>query len=422
LEFQVYTVSQLTRELKELIEGTFPPVWVEGEVSNFVHHGSGHMYFSLKDEGASLRCVFFRQYNRLLQFHPENGMKMLARGLLSVYEASGQYQLMVGELRPSGMGALQLAFEQLKARLQAEGLFDEERKRPIPSVPRTIGVVTSPTGAAIRDIISVISRRFPPARIVLCPVRVQGEGAAREIAGGIRAFGRWGGADVLIVGRGGGSLEDLWAFNEEEVARAIFESPVPVISAVGHQTDFTIADLVADLRAPTPSAAAEYAVPEAAELTGRLEGLGERLARAERSFLEAWAQRLDDLERGLFPSRLLACLRQQETARQNLAGRLRRAAGAVLAVRVQRWMTLREQLSALNPAAVLGRGFSIVRTPAGTVVRDADRVVPGDSLEVILSRGLLGCRVETVRPGLEEIKTPSLPEAFRSVIQSQDPE
>jgi len=404
LNFKVYTVAELTREIKDLIEEGFGPLWVEGEISNFVHHGSGHMYFSLKDEGAVLRAVFFRQYNSRLLFLPENGMQVLARGTITVYEPSGQYQLVVSELRPSGTGALQLAFEQLKARLAAEGLFDEERKRPLPSFPQAVGVVTSSTGAAVRDIISVITRRCPPAKIVLYPVRVQGEGAAGEIAEGIRAFGRWGKAQVLIVGRGGGSLEDLWAFNEEEVARAIYDSPVPVISAVGHQTDFTIADFVADLRAPTPSAAAEYAVPEAAELLQGVEEMLRRLVAAERSRLDTGAQRLDELERNISLRRLALRLERLEQERLALTGRLKRAALNRLTAARLEWARLRESLEALNPAAVLGRGFSIVRTPEGEVVSSSDQVSVGREVEVLLSRGALDCRVERIHPE-KKIKT-----------------
>ncbi|HUU26210.1 MAG TPA: exodeoxyribonuclease VII large subunit [archaeon] len=412
MEFQVYTVSGLTRELKALVEESFPPVWVEGEISNFKHHSSGHMYFSLKDEGATLRCVFFRQYNMRLRYRPEDGMKVLAFGELTVYEPSGQYQLVVAELRPRGVGELQLAFEQLKIRLQAEGLFDPEHKKPIPQFPEVVGVVTSSTGAVIRDIISVIRRRCPPVRIVLYPARVQGEGAAAEIAEGIRAFGRWGGADVLIVGRGGGSIEDLWAFNEEEVARAIYESPVPVVSAVGHETDFTIADFVADLRAPTPSAAAEFVVSDAAELSSQVESLVRSLTRAQHSLLETSAQQLDELERGLSAARLLERLKIFRTLCQALEYRLRRAIAAKLTARKSEWLRLRGALSALNPAAVLDRGFSLVRKPSGAVVRDAVQVAVGEVLEVILSRGLLDCRVERAEPEARKLKLAGLPEKF----------
>ena len=406
MEFRIYTVSQLTAEVKSLIEGTFPPVWVEGEIYSFVHHASGHMYFSLKDEAATLRCVFFRQNNIRLAFRPENGMKALAFGELSVYEPSGQYQLKVGTLRPAGIGELQLAFEQLKAKLLAEGFFDPEHKRPIPSFPAVVGVVTSPTGAAIRDIISVIARRCPPVRIVLFPVKVQGEGSAREIAAGIRALGRWGQADVIIVGRGGGSAEDLWAFNEEVVARAIFESPVPVISAVGHETDFTIADFVADLRAPTPSAAAEFAVPDAAELIAGLRSLTGRLVRSGRERTEAAWQGLDSLERSLSPRRLQSRLNYGRERAGSLARLLAVYTKTRLEGGIARWEGLRQQLVALDPTAVLQRGFALARDRRGEIIRDARSVQAGERIELTLSRGALDCLVEAARP---EAPAPAVP-------------
>jgi exodeoxyribonuclease VII large subunit len=277
----VYTVSEITRQIRRSLEEEFPLVRVEGEVSNFTAHSSGHLYFSLKDEGAQLRCVMFRsRRRRMIGPLPSNGMAVRALGQITVYERSGQYQLSVIELRPAGIGALARAFEELKHRLAEEGLFDAVHKQPIPKFPGRIGVVTSPTGAAVRDIIRIIGRRFPLARLILAPVQVQGEGAAREIALAIERMNRHRLADVLIVGRGGGSMEDLWAFNEEVVARAIFSSAIPVISAVGHEIDFTIADFVADLRAPTPSAAAELVVPDRQELAGVIAGARQRLLSA----------------------------------------------------------------------------------------------------------------------------------------------
>src|ERR1051325_5088234 len=267
-ERRALSVSELTAEIKILVENRFVDVWVEGEISNFKRHSSGHWYFSLKDEGATLRCASFRMQNRLIRFTPEDGLSVRARGRLSLYEARGEYQLLVESLEPVGVGALQLAFEQLKRRLDADGLFDIGRKRELPILPRTIGVVTSPTGAALRDIIRVLTRRNEAVNILIAPARVQGEGAAEEIAAAIENLNRQPEVEVIIVGGGGGSIEDLWAFNEERVARAIHASRVPVISAVGHETDFTIADFVADLRASTPSAAAELAGRER-EAVGR---------------------------------------------------------------------------------------------------------------------------------------------------------
>ncbi len=391
-------------------------MWVEGEISNFTHHRSGHMYFSLKDESSTLRCVFFKQNNFRLQFEPESGMKVLAFGELSVYEPSGQYQLKVVRLKPFGVGELQLAFEQLKQRLEAEGLFDPERKRQLPAFPVTVGVVTSDTGAAVRDIISVISRRCPPARIVLCPVRVQGEGAAREIVGALEAFGRWGGADVLIVGRGGGSMEDLWAFNEELVARAIYNSPVPVVSAVGHETDYTIADLVADVRAPTPSAAAELVVPEAAELAAGIRALTGRMTRVVRDELERAWQQVDSCERGLSPRRLAARLDDQRRSLSSLVRMMAACANTNLAANASSWNSLRRELSALNPAAVLERGFAVARGGDGTVIHNAQQVTRGQALKLLLARGELDCRVEKVYPAASSpAESSNIPPRFNHI-------
>ena len=268
---QVYSVSELTQRLKGLLETQFPDVWVAGEISNLRPATSGHLYFTLKDSNAQLRAVCFRSQARYLKFKPRDGVSVIARGRLSVYEARGEYQLLVELLEPAGLGALQLAFEQLKAKLAAEGLFDTARKKPLPVLPRTVGIVTSPSGAVIRDILRVLRRRYRNMNALLYPVRVQGEGAAQEIVQAIEHLNRRGGVDVMILARGGGSLEDLWAFNEEDVARAIAASRIPIISGVGHESDFTIADFVADLRAPTPSAAAELVVHRKQDFQAELE-------------------------------------------------------------------------------------------------------------------------------------------------------
>jgi len=267
---KIYTVSELTRQIKVLIEERFPEVWVEGEISNVRRPGSGHTYFTLKDEGSQLQAVIYRTQGSRMRFDLKDGMQAVARGEVSVYVKGGRYQLAVSEIEPKGLGALQLAFEQLKERLAKEGIFDKSRKKPIPLLPERIGIVTSPTGAAIRDILNVIQRRFSNAGILVSPVRVQGETAAAEITAAIQGFNARSDADVLIVTRGGGSLEDLWAFNEEPVARAIAASNIPVISAVGHEIDYTISDFVADLRVPTPSAAAELVVARESELKDRI--------------------------------------------------------------------------------------------------------------------------------------------------------
>ena len=272
----IFTVSEITSHIKNILETAITPLWIKGEISNYKKHSSGHMYFTLKDEGSSLPCVFFRQFNHYLRFEPENGMEVMCYGQIKVYERSGQYQLYVNQMRPIGIGELEIAFRNLQEKLEEEGLFDEFHKKMIPEYPSRIGIVTSPTGAAIQDMKNVLSRRFPVA-ILLYPARVQGEGAAKEIAEGIREFNKRKNADVIVIGRGGGSIEDLWPFNEEIVAREIFASKIPIISAVGHETDFTIADFVADLRAPTPSAAAELVVPERTTLMSILESYSDRM-------------------------------------------------------------------------------------------------------------------------------------------------
>ena len=292
---RIYSVAELSLEIRNLLEKQFPDVWVTGEVSNLRAAGSGHLYFTLKDETAQLRAVCFRNQARYLKFKPQDGLAVIARGRLSVYEARGEYQLYVEFLEPAGLGALQLAFEQLKQKLAAEGLFDPARKKPLPMLPRVIGVVTSPTGAVIRDILRILRRRFRNINVLLYPVKVQGEGAAQEIAQGIEYFNRQAPVDVMIVARGGGSLEDLWAFNEEVVARAIAASKIPVISAVGHETDFTIADFVADLRAPTPSAAAELVVRRKQDLATELHDRARHMAQMIRLKISEARQALTEL-------------------------------------------------------------------------------------------------------------------------------
>ncbi|HEV8663323.1 MAG TPA: exodeoxyribonuclease VII large subunit [Candidatus Methylomirabilis sp.] len=392
----VYTISALTAELKALLEGTYPTLWVEGEVSNFKHHASGHMYFTLKDAGSQIRAVMFRTANRGLKFRPEDGLSVLVRASLGVYEPRGEYQLYVEHMEPKGLGALQLAFEQLKARLAAEGLFDEARKRPIPRLPRRIGIVTSPSGAAIRDMLNIIDRRFANVEVVIYPARVQGEEAAGEIAAGIEVLNARGDLDVLIVGRGGGSIEDLWAFNEERVARAIAASKVPVISAVGHETDFTIADFVADLRAPTPSAAAELVVAHKAELAQRLDDLTSRLETALRHRVEAGRQRLTSLARHLG---LVSPVERVRRQRERVAAAAETLWGAIR-TRVKLWegdlRALAGKLESLSPLAILARGYSITRLlPDLRIVKDAGAVRPGEAVSVLLHRGSLACRVES---------------------------
>jgi exodeoxyribonuclease VII large subunit len=380
------TVSRLVALLRETVEDNFVQVLVEGELSNFAAPASGHWYFTLKDDQAQLRAVMFRVQNRLLRFLPENGMQVACSGRVSVYSQRGELQLIVDALHPLGAGGLQLAFEQLKTRLAADGLFAAERKRPLPAHPATVGVVTSATGAAIYDILNVLRRRAAGLRIILRPVRVQGEGAPAEIAEAIGDLNRQGLAEVLIVGRGGGSLEDLWAFNTEVVARAIAASAMPVISAVGHEIDVTIADFVADLRAPTPSAAAELVAASRLELERHLDHLVLRLAGQIRGRLALWEERVAGFKGRLrSPLADLALSRQRHLALERRLlrawqGRLRETAGQLA--------TLGARLDALSPLRTLERGYAVaVAEKDGRVVTDARDLAAGDRLQLLLARG-----------------------------------
>ena len=412
---RVLTVSDLNAHIRTLLEEQFIEVWVEGELSNSKIWNTGHMYFTLKDPSSQIRGVMFRSALRLLRFKPHDGLRVIARGRISVYDPKGEYQLVCEHLEPAGLGALQLAFEQLKQRLAAAGLFDQRRKRPLPALPRKIGVVTSLDGAAVRDIIQVLRRRHPNAHIIIRPTRVQGEGAALDIARALAAIGRVFGVDVVIVGRGGGSIEDLWAFNEEVVARAIAGCPVPTISAVGHETDVTIADFVADIRASTPSAAAEMVVKGKDDFCNHIDRLTHRAEVAMRTRLHRGESRLHGLEARS------AIVRGQVAARQRLHQSLWRAletfdirrrlghvrtrltaaegrlAGATARSRHRADARLRAvaaRLDALSPLAVLGRGYAVCWNADRTaVVRDAARVATGDRVRVTLARGELDCHV-----------------------------
>ncbi len=436
----VYSVSRLNREVKALLEGSLPLLWVEGEISNLARPASGHIYFSLKDEAAQVRCAMFRSRRQLLRFMPENGQRVVLRVRATLYEARGDYQLVAEHMEEAGDGLLQRRFEELKARLQAEGLFDAERKRPLPSLPRAVGVVTSASGAALHDILTVLGRRFPALPVFIYPTQVQGEGAAAQIVAAIKTAAERGECDALIVGRGGGSLEDLQAFNEERVARAIATSPIPVVSAVGHEVDFSIADFVADARAATPSAAAELLSPPGgewqarfAQLERRLAGaMGRRLERANERLgalsrrlrhpgrrLQERGQRLDELERRLRHA-LQSHLQRAEQRLQHqfqrlqrhtpahrleqlrerlkpLAPRLQRAMSQQLQGRGQRLAAASATLEAVSPLATLHRGYAIVsRVEDGELLREAHRAKPGDTIEARLGRGRLLCHVNEV--------------------------
>ncbi|MFH0778995.1 MAG: exodeoxyribonuclease VII large subunit [Candidatus Eisenbacteria bacterium] len=392
-----YSVSELTRVIKELLERKVGFVWVKGEVSNFTFHTSGHMYFSLKDGEAQLRCVMFRSANLRLSFSPENGMCVEAKGEVTVYERNGQYQLCVHELSPAGLGALQLALERLKAKLAQEGLFDTERKRPLPAFPETIGVVTSPTGAAVRDILRIIRKRQPGVRVVLNPVRVQGEGAAEEIARAIEEFNRFGQIDVLIVGRGGGSLEDLWAFNEEVVARAVYNSRIPVVSAVGHEIDFTISDLVADVRAPTPSAAAQMVVRDRVEVEKELCALARSLFVAMRTKFSVLRRELERTGGRYGLARTLDMVRQRAQRVDELSRRMEMGVGNAARQKRLALESAAGRLRALDPREVLRRGYAVCRDHrSGRLIRESSQVHLRDRLDIELYRGSVLCSVEEV--------------------------
>ncbi len=393
MQSHILTVTQLTRQIRDLLEGTFSEIWVEGEISNLTAPQSGHIYFTLKDEQAQIRAVLFRSSQRHLKFTLQHGMRVICRGRVSVYEPRGEYQVIVEYIEPKGVGALQKAFEELKARLEREGLFNLDRKRPLPVLPSRIGIVTSPTGAAIRDILRVMRRRHPRMGVLVYPVPVQGPAAAPAIAEAIGYFNREKCVDVMIVGRGGGSLEDLWAFNEEAVARAIYASRIPVISAVGHETDYSIADFVADLRAPTPSAAAEMVVESEEHLRSAVHGLLSRLTAAVRSEMEQVRIRLDHAIRLLGDPRK----RTQEYGQRidELQARLAYGLRNVLRQGRTRLGSMTAALDHLNPLGILSRGYSVTRRePAGTIIKNAGDVLPGDRIRTQVFKGVIVSHVE----------------------------
>lgn len=401
MERRVYTVSELTAYLQGRIESdpVLQGLWLEGEISNFTHHSSGHMYFTLKDGGARLRCVMFRSSNARLRFRPHDGMAVTARGSVTVYPKNGDYQLYVDAMEPSGMGSLFVAFEQLKARLESEGLFDQGRKKPIPPMPSCVAVVTSPTGAAVRDIVKVLRRRRGDLDILLIPAQVQGDEAPAGIIRSLALVRRLPRVDVVIVGRGGGSIEELWAFNDEGVARAIAACPVPVISAVGHETDFTIADFVADLRAPTPSAAAEMATADGAHFCQLFNTMVRRMSTSLRQTISTHRKHLARLSGSpalTRPAKRLSLHRQEVDA---LAARLARSMHEGTALRRHRLAASAGRLQALSPLSTLSRGYSICTTGQGILVRKASQVAPGGRVNVLLHQGSLDCLVERVEEG-----------------------
>jgi exodeoxyribonuclease VII large subunit len=435
----IYSVSRLNREVRVLLERGFGSLWLEAEISNLAKPGSGHWYFSLKDAAAQVRCAMFRQRNMLCGFVPRDGQKVLVRARIGLYEPRGEYQLIVDHMEEAGLGALKRQFEELSAKLKQEGLFAAERKRPLPGLPKRIGIITSPTGAAVRDILHVLARRFPAAAVLIYPVPVQGAQAAAEIVAALEVAGRRAECDVLILARGGGSLEDLWAFNDERLARAVVASPIPVITGIGHEIDFTIADFAADVRAPTPSAAAELVVPDAEEWLNSFVRLGARLQRAVRRRLAergerlrwlmgraallsptvrlgAHAQRLDELEQSLIRAlrrrlqerrerlrwltgraallRPSTRLTQERLGLENLTERLYRGWQNAQSARRERLLPLVRTLSAVSPLATLERGYAIVSVEGGAILRNAEDAKPGTLVEARLAQGRLRARVE----------------------------
>lgn len=394
-QLRIYSISELTSQIKNVLENRIGYVWVEGEISNFTHHGSGHMYFSLKDENSQIRAVMFRGDNSKLRFRPTGGLKVLANGSISVYARSGDYQIIVKEMQPVGIGDLQLAYEQLKKKLDDEGLFDSGNKRPLPFFPKRIGIVTSPTGAAIRDIINVISRRCPGTELILAPVHVQGKQAAAEIARAIELFNQRGDVEVLIVGRGGGSLEDLWAFNEETVARAIHASQIPIVSAVGHEIDYTIADFVSDLRAPTPSAAAELVVPDKSELSADLADLAFRLQTGIQGYLMYRHQQLDRAVQSHGFRRFPDLIGQHQQHVDHQVYRLQSRVNSHLKDNHNRFQRLIDRLNGANPLSILSRGYAVCqKIPSMKPITNASDVKKRDLIQVVLATGALQCRVE----------------------------
>ncbi len=437
---RTWTVRDLVAAVRTHVEREYTDIWVEGEISNFRAHDSGHLYFTLKDENAQIRVVMFRSSAKLLRFRPENGMQVVARGRVTIYEDRGELQISAEYLEPKGAGALQIAFEQLKAKLEAEGMFDAARKKPIPSLPRRIGIVTSPQAAALRDILNVLQRRHLGANVLIFPAQVQGEAAALEVSAGVRYFNKSRGVDVIIVARGGGSAEDLAAFNHEGLARAIATSEIPVISAVGHETDFTIVDFVADLRAPTPSAAAEMVIRSRQEIEEQMEGLARRLEKAMRyhllmarqhltelaqhgafarmqDLIHRRAQRLDDLvhrlaqaQRGIIEKQrrrfeqLSAVVRHYDV-RRVLAGMKKdlearttamiAAARNLLLERKVRLERMDTALQALSPLAILDRGYALVFDESGKLLKNAAKVKPGDDISAKLAKGTISATVKS---------------------------
>ncbi len=393
---KVFTPSQLNRAIRTMLESSYANIWVEGEISNFKHHSSGHMYLCVKDEKAQISAVFFAGQNSRLKFEVKDGLQVMIYGRISVYEPRGQYQLYIERMEPKGMGALQLAFLQMKEKLEKEGLFDPKHKKEIPRFPRCVGVVTSATGAAFQDILNVVSRRFSGTAILLNPVQVQGEGAARQIAKAIQQFNEYGEIDVMIVGRGGGSMEDLWAFNEEIVARAVFASKIPVISAVGHEIDWTICDLVADLRAPTPSAAAELVVQNREELVRRLQDYKMRMRSQAFEIISERREQLQALTESYAFKQPGALIEQFSQHLDETMRHMQSYLRAFMTSRKQEFQTFAGRLNALSPLAILERGYSVSFSGDGRLLKDVRKLKKGDRITTRFWKGSVVSEVKEI--------------------------
>ncbi|HOP68951.1 MAG: exodeoxyribonuclease VII large subunit [Dethiobacteria bacterium] len=401
----VLTVSEITRYVKELLQGDFflGNLWVTGEISNFKHHRSGHMYFTLKDSYATLRCVFFRRENLRCRFQPANGMEVIVHGYISVYEPDGVYQLYVAEMEPAGMGSLFLAFEQLKKKLEQEGLFSAEHKRKLPFLPRKIGLVTSPTGAALQDILATVQKRFPHVHLVVAESLMQGDDAPEDIVRSLELLNRYPGIELIIVARGGGSIEDLWPFNTEVVARAIHRSRIPVISAVGHETDFTIADFVADYRAATPTAAVAAALPDMEDLIRQLEQCRIRAGLALQRRLQQEKQLLDYTVGSRFYRKPLRLLQNSRERLRVLEGRLRQETVRLLQLKGMKLAALDDKLESYSPLKVMNRGYSYCRDERGRIIRSVKGLKVGDLLRLTFKDGEARCRTEAVEEGTGDV-------------------
>lgn len=400
IDRNVYTVTQLTREIKAILESSFPILWIEAEISNLRKHSSGHMYFVLKDENTQIPAVMWRSRNVRLLITPQDGMKVLVQGCVTVYEKRGNYQFEVLQLQPAGIGELQLAFEQLKSKLHQDGLFAEEHKQQIPKYPDRIGVITSPTGAALRDMVSVFSRRSPSIQLILVPVLVQGEGAAQEIVRAIRLFNQFGDVDLLIIGRGGGSLEDLWPFNEESVARAIYQSELPIISAVGHEIDFCISDFVADLRAPTPSAAAELAAPAREELAESIRNCAQRMTRALAERMSFLRDKTSNLQSSYALRRPVDVVHHHQQRLDDLTKGLEMQFSHKVETSLNKVKSLERNLISLSPQSILSRGYSLCFNREGELVNSADSLTSGEKVKIQFDKGRASAEIDKIEPGL----------------------